>query len=109
MPVERDSSFQRAVDSVLFIRMSRVAIVSATLVGLPVAGYGIKRLINSADAIATTTESTARRVDLLEQSVRLTLDQRQREMDRIQNAQSDHEGRLRRLEFGEVPAPVRRP
>lgn len=98
MPIERDSSFTRAIDSAVLIRFSRVAIVFATLVGLPVAGYGLKRVINRADEIATVTDKTASRLDLLDQSVRLNFEQRRHDVERIEADLRDKESRLRVLE-----------
>lgn len=98
MGIERDSSFQRAIDSALFIRLSRLAIVAATGVGLPLAGFGLHAVYERASAIAQITEQTRSRLELLDQAVRLTFDQREKELTRIEAQQRDHEERLRAVE-----------
>jgi hypothetical protein len=106
---EHDSSFKRAVDGIILQRISRVAIVAATC-ALPIAGWGIKRIIDKADTVVEITAQSARKIDLMEQQIRLTGENRQQQIDVIKAEVKDHEGRIRGLErteagLGRLPPP----
>ncbi len=95
---EQDSAFNRMFDQRWFVNVARSAMLAASLIGLPVAGFYLMRLVSKADAITATVEQSAVKLELLEQSVRLTFDQRRREIDALGLRVNDHETRLRSLE-----------
>lgn len=97
MPGEKDSSFKRAVDSMALQRISRVAIVTASLC-LPLAFWGIERIIDKADTAVSVMADLGRKIDLLEQLVRLTGAERAQQIVDINGKLTDQETRLRALE-----------
>lgn len=95
--MEKDSAFRRAVDSIMLQRVSRIAMVLAAAC-LPIAGWGLKRLVDKADTVVEVTVKSARKLDLLEQQIRLTADRRDAQILDLKTIDQDHEGRIRTLE-----------
>lgn len=95
---DKDSSFQRAFDSAAFIRTSRMLMMLGTLIGLPVAGWYMQRLVASQDRMTDTVSQSSLQLKLLEQSVRLEAERRGDQLNAIKEIVVDHEGRIRVLE-----------
>ncbi len=98
MSEQNPSAFENMFDARWFVNMARSAMILATVVGLPVAGYAMKRLVDKADTIVDTVAKTDKRLDLLEQFVRFTTEQTQGNSQRNRDTIADHEGRIRSLE-----------
>lgn len=100
-----EKTFKEMFDSAAFVRTSRILMMCGTLVGLPVAGWYMTRLVGKADSITDTVERSATRLELLEQFVRLQSERTREETARVNNTLVDHEGRLRTLERTEAQRP----
>lgn len=80
-------SFDKFARSAVFAVIARGAMILASVVGLPTAGFMLQRAITSVDHLAETTEQT-----------RVTLVLIQQRLEDIRDVQRDHETRLRQVE-----------
>jgi hypothetical protein len=92
---EGDNALARAVKSETFAITARAAMVFATMVGLPIAGWMMNRVTSAIDGMNAKVDLTSEQVKLLQQSINLGVNFR---IDGAERQLSDHEVRIRGLE-----------
>lgn len=91
-------SFEKLVDSRMFITFARIMMIAATLIGLPVAGALIKRAIDTADTTVTKVDELITGSKLLQLEVKNGFDRSTENVKRLEADIQDHETRIRVLE-----------
>jgi hypothetical protein len=92
------ASFEKLVDSRMFITFARVLMICASVIGLPVAGWMMTRMIDRADKIVEKVDGSHQQLQLLDQSVKFGFDRQKADLDRLQIQVIDHDGRIRVIE-----------
>lgn len=72
--------------------------MAGVLIGLPVAGWFMTRLVDKADTVIETVDKQGKQLDLLEQFVRIQVDRGTEHLGTINSRLADHESRLRAVE-----------
>lgn len=94
----RTAAIERLVDNKIFTTVARLAMLFASMIALPVAGFMLVRIINSADSISASVNSQATDLKLIKQEITSGFDRTNSELNRMQLQITDHEGRIRALE-----------
>jgi len=81
-----------------FTVLSRLAMVFASTVGLPIGGWLLFRVVTAADTIAAKVDQTVLQVQLLDQSMKYGFDSAKIDIGGLRAQITDHEGRLRSIE-----------
>lgn len=92
------ASFEKLVDSRMFITFARMLMIVASAIGLPVAGFMMSRMIDRADKIVEKVEGTHHNLNLLDQSMRFSFERMKSDLDRLNMTVTDHDGRIRVIE-----------
>lgn len=100
------AAIERLVDNKIFATVARLAMLFASMIALPAAGFMLVRIINSADSISATVNSQATDLKLIKQEITSGFDRTNTELNRIQMQITDHEGRIRALERPTVILPT---
>lgn len=91
-------SSDQIVNNKLLTIFARIAIISATTIGLPICGWIGLRVISYADAINSQITAQNLQLNLLQQTVQNGLDRAKADKDTMQAELNDHEHRIRVLE-----------
>jgi hypothetical protein len=92
------ASFEKLVDSRMFITFARVLMIIASTIGLPIAGWMLSRVIERADKIVEKVDSTHTNLQLLDQGMKFSFERMKSELDRLNTTVTDHDGRIRNIE-----------
>lgn len=92
------SSFEKLVDSRLFITFARVMMILATLIGLPIAGVIGTRALTTMDKSLEKLDLLNTNHKVLTEQVKNGFDRSNETMRRIEVDVADHESRIRLLE-----------
>ena len=89
---------EKLANNTTLAALGRIAMLAATLIGLPVAGFMMQRIITTGDAIAAKLDDNVTATRLLQQKVDYGFDAARKEADTIRIQIVDHEGRIRIIE-----------
>lgn len=77
---------------------ARLVMIFASLIALPVAGWMLNRVVNTADEISAKVGQQGTKLELLDQSVKFGFDAAKGDITGIRMQLTDHEGRIRVIE-----------